>query len=287
MATGSTCTCEHGARELCLKQRKCSGEDVSKTADERNVVCALAGHGPCGGKTNGEHYVSQAVLRRLAPSEGITISGTPWTAAGPKTVGKAALTANIVCENHNSGLSGLDSIGGRWMASIQEAQLALASTSPRSQTHTFDGLKLERFFLKLAFMLWRSGNFASAGEALKGVPPGIWADLLTAATTFPPTWVLYVPISNAPFMTVDRQFSAMPLTGSDGSGIKAINFEMANVPFYLVLGNPDNQTQWGIRRPRQLDIGNDRDCHRLRLSWPEGQVGESVTMRRIGDPPTN
>ena len=255
-------------------------------ADERNPSCALAGHGPCAGKISGEHYISHAVLRRLAPDEGISISGTPWTAAGPKTVGKAALTANIVCQKHNSDLSGLDSIGGRWMACIQEAQLALAGTSARSRTHTFDGIKLERFFLKLAFMLWHSGNFASAGAAIQGAPSGIWADLLTGAVPFPSTWGLYVPTSGAPFMAVDRQFSAMPLTGSDGSGIKAVHFEMATVPFYLMLGNPDHQAHWGTRRPRQLDIGNDIACHRLRLAWPEGEASEPVTMQRVADPPS-
>ena len=71
--------------------------DVNDT-DERNPTCALAGHGPCSGKISGEHYISHAALRRLAPGEGITISGTPWSAAGLRTVGKAALTANIVCQ---------------------------------------------------------------------------------------------------------------------------------------------------------------------------------------------
>jgi hypothetical protein len=259
----------------------------AKGDGDRNLGCALVGHGPCAGKISGEHYISHAVLHRLAPNKTITISGTPWTTAGPKTVGKAALTANIICEKHNSGLSGLDSIGGRWMACIQEAQLALARTTARSQTHTFDGPKLERFFLKLGFMLWGSGNFASAGEVLKGSPPGRWADLLIGAVTFPPNWGLYVPTSNAPFVTVDRQFSAMPLTGSDGSGIKAIHFEMANVPFCLLLGDPDDQEHWGIRRPRQLDIGNTMACRQLRLNWPEGEAGEPVTMRRIGDPPSS
>lgn len=255
-------------------------------ADERNLACALAGHGPCGGKMSGEHYISHAVLRRLAPSEGITISGTPWTAAGPRTIGKAALTANIVCQQHNSGLSGLDSLAGRWMASIQEAQLALASTSARSRTHTFDGLKLERWFLKIAFMLWHSGNFASAGAAIQGAPPGVWADLLTGAVPFPPTWGLYIPTDGAPFMAVDRQFSATPLTGGDGSGIKAIHFELAKVPFYILLGNPDHQAHWGTRRPRQLDLGNDVACHSLRLTWPGGASGEAVTVRRAADPPS-
>jgi len=259
--------------------------DVNDT-DERNPACALVGHGPCSGKISGEHYISHAVLRRLAPGEGITISGTPWSAAGPRTVGKAALTANIVCQKHNSGLSDLDSLGGRWMASIQEAQLALAGTSARSRTHTFDGLKLERWFLKVAFMLWHSGNFASAGAAIQDAPPGIWADLLTGAVPFPSTWGLYIPTGGAPFMAVDRQFSAMPLTGSDGSGIKAIHFEMAKVPFYLMLGNPDHQARWGIKRPRQLDLGNDIACHRLRLTWPEGTLGEAVTLRRVADPPS-
>lgn len=249
-------------------------------------ACALAGHGLCGGKISGEHYISLAVLRRIAPGEGITISGTPWTAAGPKTVGKAALTANIICERHNSGLTDLDSLAGRWMASIQEAQLALASRSARSRTHTFDGLKLERWFLKVAFMLWHSGNFASAGAAISDAPPRIWADLLTAAAPFPPTWGLYIPTGDAPFMAVDRQFSAMALTGSDGSGIKAIHFEIAKVPFHLLLGNPDHQAHWGTRRPRQLDLGNDVACHHLRLTWPDGSSGDAVTVRRVADPPS-
>lgn len=245
--------------------------------------CALAGHGPCDTKISGEHYISQAVLHRLSVKNEIVISGTAWTGGTQKTVGKAALVANILCTKHNSNLSKLDALAARFFQKIQEAQLELQTGPKRNRTFTFSGPTLERWFLKVAFMMWQGRIFAHAGVALPGNPPSTWGEILTGEIAMPDGWGLYLKGASDPFYAADREFSVMPHSATDGSGIKAVTFELARFPFVLLTGWPDDAVAWGNCRPREIDIGDDHVRHALRLTWPDGAAGEAVTFRRIGN----
>jgi hypothetical protein len=94
-------------------QREEPKQKVSPLKQSRDAIthmvekCRLAGQGPCQGKLSGEHYISHALLKRLGAGQTIGIQGTPWSRDTLREVGKAGLTANILCQRHNSELSGL------------------------------------------------------------------------------------------------------------------------------------------------------------------------------------
>lgn len=251
-----------------------------------NAACALYGHGACSSKISSEHYIPLSILNCISSDRSITISGTFWTGQESKKIGKSSLVANIICERHNADLGVLDSAASRFMRSIQSAQIALQARSLRSKTHTFFGVKIERWFLKVAFMMWYSGNFAFNGSALPGKPPDRWAAILMEEEPFPAAWGLYVPTSHERFMAFEREFAVSPFVGIDGSGIKAVHFEIARFPFLLMMGTWDDPNK-GHRRPSKIDVTDNVTCHSLRLNWPAGEAGKPITFRRFGDAPTN
>jgi hypothetical protein len=73
--------------------------------------------GNCGGGISREHYVSQCVF----PDQSIFVQGLDWCLNEPKEVRIESLTAKILCRNHNSALSELDSEAGRAFSVIRDS----------------------------------------------------------------------------------------------------------------------------------------------------------------------
>jgi len=249
--------------------------------------CRLAGHGACSGSISGEHYLSHALLRQLGPGKTIALQGTPWSVDELRTVGKSALTANILCRGHNSRLSTLDDKVARLLRALQEAQRELEAGSARSRTHTFDGLTLERALLKIVYTMWASGNLAHGGEKLPGAPPPGWDLYLLGEEPLPPHWGLYVNPPSGPFMAAADEFELTALSGSDGSGVKAVHFKLARIPVSLLLGKPDDPLAYGVRRPCALVLRRGAAAHTLRLIWPDGEAGMPIEYVRAGDAPAS
>ncbi len=243
----------------------------------------LEEHGPCEGKISGEHYISHALLKQLGPSKAVHISGTPWSGSTPIKVGKSALTANILCQKHNASLSNLDSLASRLLKALQTAQLQLKQGTKTSPTHTFIGPNFERWLLKVGYMMWASGNLANQSSRIPSLPPKNWNGILTGKDDFPDFWGLYVEPPERPFVTAADEFEVVPLSASDGSGIKAIRFQLARIPFTLVMGKPDQPGSFGMRRPRAVVLQNEFARHTLRLTWPAGNTSEPIIYTRLGD----
>jgi len=69
--------------------------------------CWAAVLGNCGGGISGEHLVSKRLFRRKT----VVVQGLPWNEKNPQSIGLNALTANILCRDHNSALSIVDDEG--------------------------------------------------------------------------------------------------------------------------------------------------------------------------------
>ena len=74
-----------------------------------NGECWAAPLGGCGGGISREHLVSKCVF----PDQSIFVRGLDWCLDEPKEVRIETLTAKILCKDHNSALSELDSEVGR------------------------------------------------------------------------------------------------------------------------------------------------------------------------------
>jgi hypothetical protein len=143
--------------------------------------CWARSIGGCSNKLSGEHIVSQSIFE----SEQLTVQGLAWCKDAPKTIGLSSLTAKILCREHNSELSELDSAAGNAIRVIRQAeQLEKVRRSLKPQFWTvvrsrIDGPKLERWFLKTLINVTYENDFQiGTGPQAKGIPS---ADLVEIA----------------------------------------------------------------------------------------------------------
>ncbi len=122
--------------------------------------CWAAPLGNCGGGISHEHYVSKSVF----PDQSIFVRGLDWCLNEPKEFRIETLTAKILCKDHNSALSEIDSEAGRAFNAIRE--FARTTTEREKMPYvnwalkqlSIDSRKLERWCLKtmLNFSFGRS-----------------------------------------------------------------------------------------------------------------------------------
>lgn len=129
--------------------------------------------GDCEGKLSNEHLVSEAFYT----SNEVTVEGFPWCKNEARKVGLANVTAKILCQKHNNGLSELDSACGHAADVLREQTrlMNIRSTRPNVRwtvkRYEIDGLKLQRWFLKTLINI-TYGNELKIGSSSKeaGIP---------------------------------------------------------------------------------------------------------------------
>jgi hypothetical protein len=106
--------------------------------------------GGCGGGISREHLVSKCVF----PDQSIFVKGLDWCLDEPKEVRIETLTAKILCKDHNSALSELDSEAGRAFDTIRDFARTKMNREMMpyinwaSKQLAVDSRKLERWCLK-------------------------------------------------------------------------------------------------------------------------------------------
>jgi hypothetical protein len=116
--------------------------------------CYAASLLDCAGVLSGEHFISNALLRRF--KRGFVVEGFPWMEA-PKAVGPNSLTANVLCQRHNEALSPLDAMIARFYDALHAA-LSPGDPPTVIPVSMFEGEDLERWALKVMICLGASGN---------------------------------------------------------------------------------------------------------------------------------
>lgn len=113
-------------------------------------VCWAREHSNCNGGISGEHLISKGIFKGKA----VKVQGLPWSGPLPKTVGINALTANILCRDHNARMSPVDKEGAGLFHAIRRFEEILSGRMvPKTNEdclHVANGLLLERWFLKTA-----------------------------------------------------------------------------------------------------------------------------------------
>jgi hypothetical protein len=105
--------------------------------------------GGCDG-ISGEHYISQG----LFAGQEVNVFGFPWCKDEPKQIRIETFTANILCRQHNSDLSPVDSAGKnafqvfRDVRRLSEARAVLKPKLWNVRRYRIHGSLLERWFLK-------------------------------------------------------------------------------------------------------------------------------------------
>jgi hypothetical protein len=112
--------------------------------------CWAACLGNCSDKISREHLVSE----NLFLDDEMTVQGFPWCKEKPVKIGLASLTAKILCRQHNSDLSEVDTAGGNAFAAFRESR-RLANIREKQPKYRWrvvrteiDGCGFERWCLK-------------------------------------------------------------------------------------------------------------------------------------------
>src|SRR6266446_3468995 len=195
-------------------------------------TCWAAVLGKCGGGISGEHVLSKGLFRGKA----VQVQGTPWKAEKLKPIGINALTANILCRDHNSALSNVDDEGIAAFHAIRRFEEVLAGRlnpiNAADLQHHVSGHMLERWFIKHAINLfivtgrerqWYDGSEAITPprdiiEAVFGMhqlryPRGLynWAGLKIGEQKVVSDQVAFVPIYNLAnkYMGASFEFQAL------------------------------------------------------------------------------
>ncbi len=233
--------------------------------------CFLNGYGPCGGGISAEHYISRTVLEAGSADGTARIGGLPWQLANTlQSFGIGALVSNILCANHNSRLSPLDTVGGELIRVLNAIDKQPQSLSAVTK---FDGLLVERWLLKVicgmsAGVRWNNGTV-----------PDSWKTLLVGGP-WPTSWGLYVPIPTGSQVLVN-EFSVESKVHPRTRAVLTAAFRVAGVHFSLLLAVPDNPAAWGHYRPRGVIFETAVGERAVELIWPDASE-VAVIYSRIG-----
>ncbi len=141
------------------------------------MQCWATNLGGCSSTQSGEHTVSKCLF--TGPT--VDVRGFHWCPEEFKTVGINSLTANILCTNHNSQLSPLDSAAQSAWEMIEEA-VEMQSRRDRGRGKQYpvkhrslQSRPLQRWFLKTAINVLiqnkHDGTWDSNGREAIDVPP--------------------------------------------------------------------------------------------------------------------
>lgn len=116
--------------------------------DYSHPKCFARRLGNCGHQISGEHYLSNALLSQLETDGGVFTKGSRFAPSG-KRLPLSALRANILCRQHNSDLSALDSVAAKLFAECNESvRQLLSDDATQGSVLLLNGYDVERWFLK-------------------------------------------------------------------------------------------------------------------------------------------
>lgn len=215
-------------------------------------ACWAESIGACDGKISREHVVSKSLF--VSPE--ILVHGFHWCKEEPKTVGIGSLTAKILCQEHNSQLSPLDSAAGAAFDSLrQQTKLAnereklSPSTLLKVERFKIDAKLLERWFLKTLLNLSYGGDFLiGINGTEKGVPPTELVRICYGQEPFPGEAGMYVAANSGMTLNMVDTVAFSPLI-KDDQRILGGFFEFRGVRFLLALMPEGLQfSLWSIPR---------------------------------------
>jgi hypothetical protein len=122
--------------------------------------CWAACLGGCSDKISREHLISE----NLFLDDDMTVEGFPWCHGKQVKIGLASLTAKILCQQHNSDLSDVDTIGGKTFEAFRESR-RLANVREKNPKYRWavvrteiNGRGFERWCLKTLINLCYDRN---------------------------------------------------------------------------------------------------------------------------------
>ena len=196
------------------------------------MKCWAKSIGNCDGKSL-EHYVTKSIF-----SSGIVkVKGLHWCKE-EKQVGLSGLGRKILCRNHNSLLSSLDSEAVNLMHALKYAvELRGVRSKLKPQKWSvhrkfINGPNIERWFLKTLINL----SYDEKDKYI--VPLEELADICYGKSKFKMPMGLYMAASKGDNISIDETFSMAPIWKDNSTLVGGI-FEYAGFKHILALTNID------------------------------------------------
>ncbi len=279
------CVCRSGvaAQDCCYRDgtwRKNSARVAlaAMPPKESEPKCYMRELGSCGGGISGEHLVSKAVLQVI--SEGgntILVRGAHWQKDDKfKAVGIEGLTANCLCRDHNSALSGLDTAAAKFCADLRSALDEVGT----GRHYIASGHDIERWLLKCLKAMAVSGNLRIAGidqnEELNEFVPAIdIIRLLDDPASWPASAGLYCESTGGVRTATWNEFQLQPIPSMDNQ-LCGVRVEYCGLKFALMLLPLLHQSKIeplrdAVYRPGQLQFDFPNGRRTIDLSWEDGR----------------
>lgn len=231
--------------------------------------CYLRDLNTCSDKLSSEHMISASVLRVIGEDK-IAISGVPWLAQGEaREIGIGSLVSNCLCEAHNSALSRLDQVAGRFYRSILDC---LETDNAPIRHYLFSGHDIERWMLKTIAGLAASKNLAAGGQRL----PGLFeesidvADLLQNPSQWRTPMGMYALHKLGDNIATKDRFGVAPLVAKEGK-IGGLLTQMHGIMVALLLGKRDDikgsSLEGAPYRLEKLKANRTNGQYVIQLSW--------------------
>jgi hypothetical protein len=234
--------------------------------------CYLRETNACSTKISAEHPISEGVLKVLAEKE-VQVEGLPWLNGEKKVLRFGNLTTNCLCKAHNSALSPIDDVGGRFFAAIQKSG---TSDEGPNQHHLFSGHDVERWLLKAMAGLVVSRNFAVAGaplnrDAMRKVD---FENLLEDTKQWKAPLGMYAMQPLGTKFTRQDVFSLAPLLIPGTNEIAGLVVDVQGLQFgMLAVDTPTKGTRFqnAIYRPGILSFKLGHLTHKIEMSWDDAK----------------
>jgi hypothetical protein len=267
-------------------------KNVTPSADNNTFAhpkCYARLLGNCSKEISKEHFISRNILDQLHQSGGLRVGGMPWNAPGAVVaISPASLAGKVLCRHHNSLLSDLDVLGGRFFSALNSIHAA-SSGSPsslRNAVYQFDGNGIERFFLKILLGGVASGNLRGPGgtTATHDFDASLLRRLFGEDAFLPPTGMFLLGELNVPWL-VEQPLQAAALIDSGTPvgvlvSIAPLRFALAVVP---PVDNSPLLSGKSFYRPATITMANLTNG-KIIFTW-EGKSGnEDIVVGRAQPP---
>ena len=243
--------------------------------------------GTCVGGISREHLISESIILLLKADGDFTISGLPWLAEGEaKVLGPKALTANCLCEKHNSALSPLDSAALYFFSALKSC-LDKVATSPH---FLVSGHDVERWLLKTVKAMATSGNLARGRERLSGAFTTDVAalEMLDDPSAWPEGAGLYCVMNSGDLTENNSRFQLQPYTTAQDE-ICGLAASLLGLVFVLMLDPREVAQVSGLSpqnfRPGEISVSYPGFVSRITLSWNDNNTHRPLSLQYLRDVP--
>jgi hypothetical protein len=247
--------------------------------------------GNCSKEISKEHFISRNILEELHQSGGLRVGGMPWNAPGAVVaISPTSLAGKVLCRHHNSLLSDLDVLGGRFFKALNSIHAASSGglSSLRDAVYQFDGNGVERFFLKILLGGVASGNLRGPGgtTATQGFDASLLRRLFGEEAFPPATGMFLLGELNVPWL-VEQPLQAAALI--DNGNPVGVLVSIAPLRFALAVVPPGDNSPLlsgkSFYRPATITMA-DLTNGKIIFTWKGKAGNEDIVVGPAQPPPT-